>query len=117
MPLAVQVTSRFPFNHGAPIHLGDPSAIGADLDAPLFGGPVPPTPKDTVPVISASTQSRPEGYFRLEWKLAVDRSHLLADDHPFIFPVVIDETTESAARVPERFRDFQWSRHKHRCAD
>ncbi len=63
-----------------------------------------------VPVISASTQSRPEGYFRLEWKLAVDRSHLLADDHPFIFPVVIDETTESAARVPERFRDFQWSR-------
>ncbi len=29
---ATQVTSRFPFNHGAPIHLGDPAAIGADLD-------------------------------------------------------------------------------------
>ena len=27
-----------------------------------------------VPVISASTQAREEGYFRLEWKLAVDRS-------------------------------------------
>ena len=41
---ATQVTSRFPFNHGAPIHLGDPAAIGADLEEPLFGGPVPPTP-------------------------------------------------------------------------
>ena len=28
---AVQVSSRFPFNHGAPIHIGDPAAIGADL--------------------------------------------------------------------------------------
>jgi len=31
-----------------------------------------------VPVISAHTQNRTEGYFRLEWKLAVDRSHLMA---------------------------------------
>jgi len=41
---AVQVTTRFPFNHGAPIHIGDPAAIGADLAAPMFGGPVPPLP-------------------------------------------------------------------------
>ena len=63
-----------------------------------------------VPIISASTNSRPEGYFRLEWKLAVDRSHLLADDHPFLFPVVIDETSEATARVPEKFREVQWTR-------
>ncbi|MDI1249901.1 MAG: TIR domain-containing protein [Lacunisphaera sp.] len=63
-----------------------------------------------IPVISASTQSRPEGYFRLEWKLAVDRSHLLADDHPFLFPVVIDDTPDATARVPEKFRDVQWTR-------
>src|SRR3954453_19170797 len=44
-----------------------------------------------VPVISATTQARGEGYFRLEWKLAVDRSHLMADDTPFLFPVVIDD--------------------------
>jgi uncharacterized protein YcsI (UPF0317 family) len=25
---AVQVTSRFPGDHGAPVHIGDPSAIG-----------------------------------------------------------------------------------------
>ena len=63
-----------------------------------------------VPIISANTNSRPEGYFRLEWKLAVDRSHLLADDHAFLFPVVIDETAESKARVPEKFREVQWMR-------
>lgn len=35
---AVQVTSRFPDVHGAPVHLGDPAAIGiADLDAPDYG--------------------------------------------------------------------------------
>ena len=28
-----------------------------------------------VPVISRNTHDRDEGYFRLEWKLAVDRSH------------------------------------------
>jgi tetratricopeptide (TPR) repeat protein len=63
-----------------------------------------------IPVISANTNSRPEGYFRLEWKLAVDRSHLLADDHPFLLPVVIDDTPEAAARVPDKFRDVQWTR-------
>src|SRR6185312_3177191 len=63
-----------------------------------------------VPIISAATNSRPEGYFRLEWKLAVDRSHLLADDHAFLFPVVIDDTAEATARVPEKFRDVQWTR-------
>jgi hypothetical protein len=30
-------------------------------------------------VISANTSARSEGYFRLEWKLAVDRSHLHGD--------------------------------------
>src|SRR5277367_2049484 len=56
-----------------------------------------------VPIISPSTQSRAEGYFRLEWKLAVDRSHLLADDHPFFFPVVIGDVGDAAARVPGTF--------------
>jgi uncharacterized protein YcsI (UPF0317 family) len=50
---ATQVTARFPFNHGAPIHLGDPAAIGADLDTPLFGPPAPATPDGIVPVFWA----------------------------------------------------------------
>jgi uncharacterized protein YcsI (UPF0317 family) len=38
---AVQITSRFPTVHGAPVHLGDPEAIGiADLAAPDYGDPV-----------------------------------------------------------------------------
>jgi uncharacterized protein YcsI (UPF0317 family) len=38
---AAQVTSRFPSVHGAPVHLGDPQAIGiADLDRPDYGDPV-----------------------------------------------------------------------------
>jgi len=63
-----------------------------------------------VPVISANTNARAEGYFRLEWKLAVDRSHLMADDAPFLFPIVIDDTSDAAARVPDRFREVQWTR-------
>ncbi|MDO8543813.1 MAG: TIR domain-containing protein [Opitutaceae bacterium] len=63
-----------------------------------------------VPVISANTNARAEGYFRLEWKLAVDRSHLMADDAPFLFPVVIDDTSDATARVPDRFREVQWTR-------
>ena len=49
-----------------------------------------------VPIISAHTQARPEGYFRLEWKLAVDRSHLMAAEKAFLVPVVVDATTEPA---------------------
>ena len=63
-----------------------------------------------VPVISAHTDERTEGYFRLEWKLAVDRSHLMADDAAFLFPVVIDDTPDTSARVPEKFRAVQWTR-------
>jgi serine/threonine-protein kinase len=63
-----------------------------------------------VPVISKNTESRSEGYFRLEWKLAVDRSHLMADDQAFLMPAVADDTREAQARVPDRFRERQWSR-------
>lgn len=38
---AVQVTSRFPGVHGAPVHVGDPSLIGiADLQRPDYGDAV-----------------------------------------------------------------------------
>lgn len=38
---AVQVTSRFPQVHGAPVHIGDPALIGiADLARPDFGDAV-----------------------------------------------------------------------------
>jgi TolB-like protein/Tfp pilus assembly protein PilF len=63
-----------------------------------------------VPIISAHSRARVEGYFRLEWKLAVDRSHLMAAERTFLVPVVVDDTKESDARVPDRFHEFQWTR-------
>jgi len=47
---AVQITSRFPSVHGAPIHIGDPSKIGIhDVNHPDFGDPVT-IYEDEVPV-------------------------------------------------------------------
>jgi TolB-like protein len=63
-----------------------------------------------IPIISMNTQERAEGYFRLEWKLAIDRSHLMAQDRPFLIPVVIDDTQEGDERVPDKFREVQWTR-------
>jgi len=38
---AVRVTSRYPAVHGAPVHVGDPAALGIrDLGSPDFGDPV-----------------------------------------------------------------------------
>ena len=63
-----------------------------------------------VPVISAHSDARREGYFRREWKLAADRTADMAEDVPFLLPVVVDSTPDATARVPDRFREVQWSR-------
>jgi TolB-like protein len=63
-----------------------------------------------IPVISQHTQERLEGYFRLEWKLAVERSHLMATERPFLLPVVVDATRSKDAIVPDEFRAVQWTR-------
>ena len=63
-----------------------------------------------VPLISAKTQARLEGYFRLEWRLAEQRSHLMAKGKRFLVPVCIDDTREKGAQVPDAFMDVQWTR-------
>ena len=63
-----------------------------------------------IPVISANTQAREEGYFRIEWELAAQRALGIASGVAFILPVVIDDTKEPAALVPDRFRSVQWTR-------
>jgi uncharacterized protein YcsI (UPF0317 family) len=55
--IATQLTGRFPFNHGAPFHIGDPAAIGADLANPMTGQPVTAIPKDVVPVFWACSMT------------------------------------------------------------
>ena len=50
---AVQITSRFPSVHGAPVHLGMPQQIGiSDIARPDYGDPVPVAP-DELPVFWA----------------------------------------------------------------
>ncbi len=50
---AVRVTARYPSVHGAPVHVGDPGALGiADLDRPDYGDPVEVRPGE-VPVFWA----------------------------------------------------------------
>ena len=63
-----------------------------------------------VPLISQRTEDRTEGYFRREWKLAIDRTHDMAGGKAFIVPVVIDVTPEGGAAVPEEFMRYQWTR-------
>lgn len=65
---AVQITSRFPDVHGAPVHIGDPAQIGiTDLAKPDYGDAVEVLP-DEIPVFwacgvtpqAAIMQARPE---------------------------------------------------------
>ena len=62
-----------------------------------------------IPVISATTEGRLEGFFRREWKWAEDRSLDMAHDVAFILPVVIDDTPAYSPGVPPRFSELQWT--------
>jgi TolB-like protein/Tfp pilus assembly protein PilF len=63
-----------------------------------------------VPIISANSQARPEGYFRLEWDLADQRTHLMGRSRAFVVPVCTDATPEREADVPDSFVAVQWTR-------
>lgn len=64
-----------------------------------------------VPVISANTVRRVEGYFRREWSWAIERAQTIADSVPFIAPVIVDDTPEGAEWVPDLF----WRKHSLRA--
>ncbi|MBI4622941.1 MAG: TIR domain-containing protein [Verrucomicrobia bacterium] len=66
-----------------------------------------------VPLVSQHTQERSEGYFRREWRLAVDRTLDMVAGAAFIVPVVIDDTAENSSAVPEEFLRYQWTRLPH----
>jgi hypothetical protein len=63
-----------------------------------------------IPVISATTQRRVEGYFRREWSWAVDRTRGMAEGAAFLLPVCVDDTAEAGALVPDRFLRNHWTR-------
>ena len=51
-------------------------------------------------------QARLEGYFRIEWKLAAQRTHAMAEAKPFLLPVVIDATRNAEAHLPPEFKSM-----------
>jgi hypothetical protein len=63
-----------------------------------------------LPVVSATTERRLEGYFRREWSYAIDRARNMADEAVFILPVCIDDTDASRASVPDKFRSVHFTR-------
>jgi len=63
-----------------------------------------------IPVVSANTQRRVEGWFRREWNWAVDRTEGMVAGTRFILPVCIDDTPEKDALVPETFLKAHWLR-------
>jgi hypothetical protein len=63
-----------------------------------------------IPVVSATTERRLEGYFRREWSYAIDRSRNIAEGALFIVPISIDDTDPIAAHVPDKFKALHISR-------
>ena len=78
------VTARFPAVHGAPVHVGDPRALGiADLDAPDHGDPVRREPGD-VPVFWACGVTPQEAVMESRPPFAITHApgHMLITDVP-----------------------------------
>jgi hypothetical protein len=63
-----------------------------------------------IPVVSATTQRRLEGFFRREWSYAIDRARNIAESAIFILPVCIDDTDTSQAQVPDKFRAVHFTK-------
>lgn len=61
-------------------------------------------------MISQNTESRDEGFFRKEWRWAVERlEEMYGSPRPFLMPLVIDGTPPYQAKVPPEFVRYQWA--------
>lgn len=81
---AIQITSRFPSVHGAPIHLGDPAQIGiADINKPDYGDAVT-LHKGEIPVFWACgvTPQAIIDAVRPEFSITHAPGHMLITDLP-----------------------------------
>ena len=79
---AVRTTSRYPSVHGAPVHVGDPAALGiADLAAPDFGDPVDIQPAE-IPVFWACGVTPQAAVMQTRPPLAIGHApgHMLITD-------------------------------------
>jgi uncharacterized protein YcsI (UPF0317 family) len=79
---AVQITSRFPKFHGAPIHIGKPEMIGVDLERPYGGQGFTRLHDDELPVFwacGATAQAALE-QARLPIAITHSRAHMVLTD-------------------------------------
>jgi uncharacterized protein YcsI (UPF0317 family) len=79
---AVKITSRFPRAHGAPVHMGDPGAIGIpDLDRPFAGDRIDVRP-DELPVFWACGITPQAAVLRAKPPLCITHApgHMLVTD-------------------------------------
>lgn len=87
---AVEITSRFPKVHGAPIHIGDPEAIGiSDITLPNFGDSVT-IKSDEVPVFWACGVTPQVAIMRAKPELVITH----APGHMFITDIRDEELKE-----------------------
>lgn len=81
---AVQVTSRYPATHGAPVHIGKPESIGIeDIDKPDFGDPVP-IKEGEVPVFWACGVTPQSAVMQVKPELVIthEPGHMFITDYP-----------------------------------
>jgi uncharacterized protein YcsI (UPF0317 family) len=84
VPRAVQISGRYPGVHGAPIHIGDPLALGIrDLGAPDFGDPVTIRPGE-IPVFWACGVTPQAVAMRAKPRLLISHApgHMFITDLP-----------------------------------
>ncbi|MBM3383928.1 MAG: DUF1445 domain-containing protein [Betaproteobacteria bacterium] len=84
--VATQVSSRFPHNHGAPIHVGDPATIGVRMENALYGGTIPAIPPGLVPVFWACGVTPQEAALRARVELMITH----APAHGFVTDLEAD---------------------------
>lgn len=81
---AAEITARLPHAHGAPIHIGDPAAIGiADLSRPDYGDSVDVRPGE-IPVFWACGVTPTEALLNARLDLAIthEPGHMFLTDLP-----------------------------------
>jgi uncharacterized protein YcsI (UPF0317 family) len=79
---AVEITSRFPRFHGAPIHIGKPDIIGVDLNRPYGGHGLTQLDQDESPVFWAcgATAQVALEHARLPIAITHSRAHMVVTD-------------------------------------
>jgi uncharacterized protein YcsI (UPF0317 family) len=85
--LAAQLTTRYVYTHGSPIHIGDPQVIGVDLHKPIFGDPLDRVPQGMTPVFWACGVTPQRAALKSKVPLLI--SH--APGHGFITDILSDQ--------------------------